>query len=178
MAASFTTFCASWRPKASRKPRALLAGTSAGLALALAACAPDKEGNDHSAPIAFPFGPELARAQGAEIDLIKTPGDEVTDLSPDQLAALLEAGKVRLIDVRTKAEVAQGIIKGAEHRPLSTLDAEKLASEASDQPIVFYCRSGRRSAEAARALAAITGQSTAHLAGGILAWSAAGRKVS
>jgi len=95
------------------------------------------------------------------------------DLTPEQLAARLTAGNIRLIDVRTAEEVAEGMIPGAEHIPLDAFDPAKLGPP-DGREVVLYCRSGRRSAIAGAKLAAATGAPVEQLAGGILAWEQAG----
>ena len=52
-----------------------------------------------------------------------------------------------LIDVRTEAEVAQGVISGAVHIPLHLLPL-RAGDVPQDKPVVIYCRSGARSAQA------------------------------
>lgn len=96
--------------------------------------------------------------------------DEVINLSVEDVEALIQAGNVRLIDVRRDDEVAQGMIPGAEHIPLDTFDPAQL--DLSDgREVVLYCRSGRRSTIAALRLAEHTGKPAKHLQGGYLAWS-------
>ncbi len=105
------------------------------------------------------------------------PAPMIIDLSPEQLAARIKAGNVRLIDVRTDAEVAEGVIPGAEHIALDQFDPASL--DLSDgREVVLYCRSGRRSAIAGEALAAVTGKPVEHLAGGIIAWDAAQQPIA
>ena len=90
----------------------------------------------------------------------------LVELTPEQLAARLAKGTVRLIDVRTTAEVAEGVIPGAEHIPLDQFDPTAL--DLSDgREVVLYCRSGRRSAMAGEKLAAVTGEPVEHLEGGM-----------
>ena len=148
------------------------------LLLALAACGGGQgESGRREAPSA-PLGFELAFAATAADDTA-TPATArvpLVALSPEELAAKLKDGKVRLIDVRTDAEVAEGTIPGAEHIALDTFDPAKL--DLSDgREVVLYCRSGRRSAIAAERLAAATGKPAEHLEGGITAWQAAGQPV-
>lgn len=100
----------------------------------------------------------------------------VADLAPADLEQLRDAGEIRLIDVRTDEEVAEGIIPGAEHIMLDDLDMNALAPDA--ERIVFYCRSGRRSALAAEQLAQVSGKTQRHLGGGILAWQEAGMDIA
>jgi len=70
-----------------------------------------------------------------------------------ELAKLLTdpKNKVRLVDVRTHAEYADGHIPGAELMPYDEIEA--IFSEPDkERPIVVYCRSGRRSEIAATAM--------------------------
>lgn len=147
--------------------------------LALAACGGERDGGDE--PHAAPLGFELAYAATGDDSAAGTASAPVApplvDLTPDELAARLKAGNVRLIDVRTAEEVAEGIIPGAEHIPLDQFDPDSL--DFSDgRDVVLYCRSGRRSALAAEKLAEATGKPAEHLAGGILAWEAAAQPVT
>lgn len=153
------------------------------LLLALAACGVEDgtEGERSDGPSA-PLGFELALSGVAGTDAAadNVPDADlatVIDLSPNELAARIKAGNVRLIDVRTDAEVADGVIPGAEHIALDQFDPATL--DLSDgREVVLYCRSGRRSAIAGEALAAATGKPVEHLAGGILAWDDAGLPVA
>ncbi|MBA4164490.1 MAG: rhodanese-like domain-containing protein [Erythrobacter sp.] len=102
---------------------------------------------------------------------------KVQPVEAAQLAATFEAGNVRLIDVRSDREVAEGMIPGAEHIPIDQFDPARL--DLSDgRAVVFYCHSGRRSARAAEQLSNLTGKKERHLDGGIEAWQAAGLPVS
>lgn len=82
-----------------------------------------------------------------------------------------------LIDVRTEAEVAQGIIDGAEHIPLHLLPL-RMATVPQDKPVVIYCRSGARSAQACAFMAAQGFPNMHNLAGGILSWARSGNPLS
>ena len=149
------------------------------LPLLLAACGGDAStaGGQGDAPSA-PAGFELALAGTATTaDDAAAPLPPVLNaLTPEQLAARIKAGTVRLIDVRTDEDVAEGMIAGAEHIPLDRFDGADL--DLSDgREVVLYCRSGRRSAVAGEQLSAITGKPATHLDGGMLAWEAAGQPV-
>ncbi len=100
----------------------------------------------------------------------------IETLEPAEVARLLRAGKLLLIDVREPAEYEAERIAGALLYPLSTFDAALLPDD-GPRRVVFHCGSGKRSLTAAeRRLAA--GQShAAHLGGGIAAWKAAGLPV-
>ena len=97
----------------------------------------------------------------------------IETLSATQLAALVAAGKVVLIDVRTPAEFAEMRIAGALLAPLDTFDPASIPQEAARETIL-YCRSSRRSAVAAQQLADYLGRPVRHLDGGISAWQEAG----
>ncbi len=140
--------------------------------LVLAACAPESEHDAGNSAAPAPSGLELASARSvAEA----APGSTV-DLTTAQLSEMLSDGKVRLIDVRTAEEVAQGMIPGAEHIAMDAFDPAAL-DPADDRTIVLYCRSGRRSQIVGERLAGHTGTPTMHLAGGIIAWEADGHPV-
>jgi rhodanese-related sulfurtransferase len=142
------------------------------IVLGLAACGASDRDDSSSAPL----GVELAMAADAEAGAIAAPAPLI-DLSPATLAARMAAGSVRLIDVRTDAEVAEGAIPGAEHIALDRFDPAKL--DLSDgREVVLYCRSGRRSAIAGERLAAATGKPVEHLAGGIIAWDEAQQPIA
>ena len=64
---------------------------------------------------------------------------------------LVEAG-ARLVDVRTPAEHRRHRIPGSVNIPLQQLEQRLGELEPKDAPVVLYCRSGRRSAMAARRL--------------------------
>ena len=98
------------------------------------------------------------------------------ELSPRQVAELLNARQILLIDVREPDEYAAQRIAGALLFPLSTLDALALPPDESRQ-VVFQCGSGKRSVLAAQARLAAGASRVAHLTGGIGAWRAAGLPV-
>ncbi|HWV88117.1 MAG TPA: rhodanese-like domain-containing protein [Capillimicrobium sp.] len=89
-----------------------------------------------------------------------------------QRAAELQADGVVLVDVREPHEWDAGRIPGARHIPLGDLAAQAGTLDAS-APVVFLCRMGGRSLMAAQALRA-AGVEAYSMAGGMLAWDAAG----
>lgn len=93
------------------------------------------------------------------------------EINPDEL----DEG-AQLIDVRTQEERDAGHIPGdTAHIPFDQLHAR--AGEVDKaRPVVFYCRSGDRSASASDAFDA-SGFDAASLAGGIVAWEEAGKPV-
>jgi rhodanese-related sulfurtransferase len=94
------------------------------------------------------------------------------DYSPQEVQRLLAEGEIQLIDVRAAYEHEAGRIAGDR-----LIELQMLASEAStvehDRPVVFYCRSGARSAMATQAFAQ-AGYDAHNMAGGLLDWEAAG----
>ena len=78
---------------------------------------------------------------------------------------------IQLVDVRTPQEMAQGIIDGAECVPLHLvpLRADEWMDDA--RPMVIYCRTGARSAQACAFLSARNPQRRfINLNGGIVNW--------
>jgi molybdopterin/thiamine biosynthesis adenylyltransferase/rhodanese-related sulfurtransferase len=94
---------------------------------------------------------------------------DVPGVSARQLAQQL--GQTVLIDVREPHEFAAGHLAGALNLPLSRIEHEGLTL-ADPERVVFVCRSGVRSAKAARTARASGYASTRHLEGGLLAWRA------
>jgi rhodanese-related sulfurtransferase len=91
-------------------------------------------------------------------------------------ADLLAARSVVVIDVREPAEWKTGHIQGALHIPLAQLSS-RLPQLPSGKTILTVCRSGHRSAVAARALAR-AGHDVLNLRGGMNAWARAGLPLS
>lgn len=87
------------------------------------------------------------------------------------------ANGAHLIDVRTEAEVAQGVISGAMHIPLHLLPL-RAADVPQDKPVVIYCRTGARSAQACAFMAAQGFKNMHNLAGGIVSWARSGNSLS
>ena len=99
-----------------------------------------------------------------------------TDVSPQLLAQWLEAGDTVAIDVREDFEHNAEHISDTPHHPLGKLDPETIRRAHAGKRVVFYCRTGRRSKEAAGKYRQGDGP-TFHLAGGIEGWKAAGQAV-
>jgi rhodanese-related sulfurtransferase len=94
------------------------------------------------------------------------------DYTPEQVAELLASSAIQLIDVRETEEYAAGRIAGGRLIELAELSAR--AGEIDrDVPVVFYCRSGARSAMATDAFRA-AGYDAHNMAGGLQAWHGRG----
>jgi rhodanese-related sulfurtransferase len=95
-------------------------------------------------------------------------------LSPQQLQARLGSDNPPLlVDVREYPEFAGGHVSGAQLLPLAELES-RAGELPRDREIVTVCRSGRRSADAAEKLARLGFPQVGQLAGGVMAWEAAG----
>jgi rhodanese-related sulfurtransferase len=136
------------------------------LALALAGCGGGADaGKSGRSGSGAPFGFEMAAAATAE-----AAAASVRELTPEEVAQALASGSIRLIDIRTDEEVADGgTIPGAQHIPMDRLEASMLDSS-DGREVVIYCRSGARSLATATRLAGETGKPVTHMPGGILAW--------
>lgn len=102
--------------------------------------------------------------------------NKTTDVSPDLLASWMASGDTMLVDVRDDYEHAEERIEGAALRPLSSFDADAIRRDAGSKRVVFHCRSGKRSLDAAERYRQ-NGEATFHLAGGIEGWKSAGKAV-
>jgi rhodanese-related sulfurtransferase len=99
--------------------------------------------------------------------------DEVTNLTPEEVAEGLRAGRMLLVDVREPNETALERYPGAVIVPLSAFDPTAIP-DPQGKEVVFACRSGRRSITASVAAQDAGYPYKSHLAGGIIAWKAAG----
>lgn len=92
--------------------------------------------------------------------------------TPREVAGLLERGEIQLIDVRQRHEHEAGRVAGGR-----LVELGELASRAQEidtgKPVVFYCRSGGRSAIATQAFRQ-AGFDAYNMAGGLLEWKASG----
>jgi rhodanese-related sulfurtransferase len=82
----------------------------------------------------------------------------------------------QLVDVRSAAEAARGMIAGAQHIPLASLP-ERLGELQRDRPVLVYCQMGGRSAQAAQFLAGQGFGQVINLKGGLNGWLASGRSL-
>jgi len=95
--------------------------------------------------------------------------------TPQELAARIQSGEVKLVDVRSDGEWKSGHIAEAEHRFLGRLP-DNLSTIESGKSIVAQCQAGGRSAIAASILQA-AGRDVINMTGGFGAWSDAGLPV-
>jgi rhodanese-related sulfurtransferase len=100
-------------------------------------------------------------------------GHQVLDLTPEDVSRGMAEGGYLLVDVREPNEVALEAYPGAVVVPLSGFDPQDIPDPQGKQ-VVFACRSGKRSVTASLAAQAAGLAYDKHLAGGMLAWKAAG----
>ena len=98
---------------------------------------------------------------------------------PEGFAKLIAEPEVVILDVRTAEEFREGHIENALNIDVKQSDFMQKAKTTlpKEKTIAVYCRSGRRSANAATKLGS-EGYKVVNLYGGILAWKEAGLPVS
>jgi rhodanese-related sulfurtransferase len=96
----------------------------------------------------------------------------VMNITPRQVAEMHERGEIELIDVRQPHEHEAGRIAGDRHVELTELSAQA-HTIGREKPVVFYCRTGSRSAMATQAFRG-AGFDAYNMAGGLLDWEAEG----
>jgi rhodanese-related sulfurtransferase len=104
----------------------------------------------------------------------------VKEVDVDELKGRLDQGaKIRLIDIRSDAEVAGGVLPNAEHMAmhLIPLKMQDLAAE-PDQEVVLYCRSGARSHHACMYLMQQGVSHVVNMRGGIISWARQGYEIT
>ncbi|SFJ97092.1 rhodanese-like domain-containing protein [Methylophaga sulfidovorans] len=105
------------------------------------------------------------------MDLVKQAKSEIKEISCEQAASMLD--NATLIDVREPAEFDAGHISGAIHIPRGMLEFS-LDSHPSlanlETPVIIYCKTGGRSALAAKTLESMGYKEVYSVAGGYEAW--------
>ncbi|MCA6108214.1 rhodanese-like domain-containing protein [Bradyrhizobium cenepequi] len=98
---------------------------------------------------------------------------KVQDLTPQEVSKGIADGRYLLVDVREPNEVAAEAYPDGVVVPLSAFDPNEIP-DPQGQEVVFACRSGKRSVTASLAAQSAGLPYDKHLAGGMLAWKAAG----
>ena len=93
------------------------------------------------------------------------------EITAEQAHALLEAGGVSLLDVRTATEFADGHIEGALNCPSELIFTYRTLPFTLDHslPLLIYCRSGRRARDVGPLLTAMGFAQVLNF-GGVLNW--------
>lgn len=104
--------------------------------------------------------------------------NDFPNLSPDEFERLIQDENVQRVDVRTVAEYSEGHIPGSIN--INVLD-EQFAAYADElldknEPVAVYCKSGRRSRNAARLLSQ-KGFKVYNLDKGFESWKENGKKI-
>ena len=102
------------------------------------------------------------------------PKGSITTVKLEKFTEIIRQEDVRLIDVRTPKEYAEGHIIEAENIDIKSEDFDERIKNIRGK-VAVYCRSGRRSMAAAEKLAA-QGCTVYNLDGGITAWQKAYKK--
>ena len=92
--------------------------------------------------------------------------------TPREVADLLARGEIQLVDVRQPYEHDAGRVAGDRLVELGELAARAQQIDRA-KPVVFYCRSGARSAMATQAFRQ-AGFEAYNMTGGLLEWEASG----
>ncbi len=98
---------------------------------------------------------------------------EHKEITPTELAAMIERGEAVVIDVREPDEFAEGHIPSARNMPLSAFDPAALPHE-EGKHLILNCAGGRRSGMALDQCSTAQSHVDTHLAGGIGAWEKSG----
>ncbi|SFM11981.1 rhodanese-like domain-containing protein [Salibacterium qingdaonense] len=92
----------------------------------------------------------------------------ISKLSPQEAEQQIQRETVKVIDVRSREEVRQGKIPQAVNIPLDEL-AERMEELDTSEQYVMVCRSGNRSAKAAKYLQK-NGYDVKNMTGGMMKW--------
>lgn len=104
-------------------------------------------------------------------------GGNFKSLPVDEFATLIADPEVQRLDVRTVAEYSEGHIAGSINVNVLDKEFEKVAVDVlqKDKPVALYCRSGKRSKQAATILSE-KGYKVYELDKGLNAWQEAGKE--
>ena len=85
-------------------------------------------------------------------------------------------GGLTLLDIRSDAEVARGVLPNSRHLPMHLLPL-RIGEFPADQDVILYCRSGARSAHACMYLMQQGFDNVVNLRGGIMDWARNGFEI-
>lgn len=101
----------------------------------------------------------------------------IQEIEANELKARLDAGDdIELLDIRSDAELAQGIIPDAQHVPMHLIPL-RINDFSKDKDIILYCRSGARSYHACSYLMQQGITNVINLRGGIISWARNGFEI-
>ena len=124
---------------------------------------------EKKAPAAVAAVAPATPAQSVEaVPAAEAPKATITDIDWNKALEMSKAGAV-LIDVRTPAEVAEGMAPGAINIPLQEIE-QRLSEFPKDKDLLIYCRSGKRSMAASNFLIENGYDKVFNVVGGFLAF--------
>lgn len=88
-----------------------------------------------------------------------------------------DGSNIELIDIRTPAEVARGVIPRAKVLPMHLIPMKLDYFNDSSKEFVIYCRTGSRSAQACMFLNQQGINNVINLRGGIMSWAQEGLNI-
>lgn len=102
----------------------------------------------------------------------------IVSVSAPEFEKEIKTDTIHLLDVRTPQEYAEGHIDGALNINVQSDDFKEIAQRelSKDSTVLVYCRSGRRSLDAAEILTKL-GYKVDNLKGGIIEWKEDGLPV-
>ena len=92
------------------------------------------------------------------------------DVLPTEAADLVAAGGLRIVDVRSPRETADGIVPGAILLPVDELEERARELPKDGKPTLVYCAGGGRSAAACHYLSSEGWTGLMNLQGGMSSW--------
>lgn len=101
-------------------------------------------------------------------------------ISPEQMAdELREKEEIQLVDVRTPEEFLEGHLENAQNICIASSDFEdKIKLLDKNKPVFLYCKTGRRSANAAKILEEMGFTKVYDMQGGIVNWKEQGLELA
>lgn len=98
----------------------------------------------------------------------------VKEIEASELKSRIESGDdIILVDIRSDAEVAQGVLPESEHIAMHLIPL-RMTEFPKDKDVVLYCRSGARSYHACNYLMQQGVDNAINLRGGIISWARSG----
>jgi len=123
---------------------------------------------------------KIPTTENDEEPTMTQPQEPFKRIGVDEAKRLIDEGKVRLVDVREPDEWTSGHIPQATHIPLPQIvnNPEKSLEGDREQPQVFVCAAGQRSAVACEVAAMLGYKDLYNLEGGTIAWIKSGNPVN
>lgn len=101
----------------------------------------------------------------------------INEIDSSELKNRLDSGEdIEILDIRSEAELAQGILPSAQHLPMHLIPL-KIQDLPRDKDVILYCRSGARSYHACAYLSQQGVDNVINLRGGIIDWARRGFEI-